>query len=132
MSDTGDPYYFEKQCRWTAATQMAIPVRKVPYVTQANQRRRRRFVLVPWEWKERLCKARYATTSDVALHVLHRNYETRGKPFTLANGVLGELGVSRNQKRRALVELEQLGLITVEWREKKSPVITVLLVPTNI
>lgn len=90
------------------------------------KRRREQFTMVPGIWKERLSKARYVATYRVALHILTRDWENDGKPFTLSNGALALEGVKRGTKWRALRELEQLGLIAIERRKRKSPQITVL------
>jgi DNA-binding PadR family transcriptional regulator len=37
---------------------------------------------------------------------------------------LAKLGVKRNAKVRALRRLEAAGLITVDWRDRKTPVAT--------
>jgi hypothetical protein len=55
-----------------------------------------------------------------------RDFETRGKPFTLSNGALALENVSRWEKPRALSELEEAGLIVIERRKRKTPRITVL------
>jgi hypothetical protein len=57
------------------------------------------------------------------LHYLH--WKGKGEPIKLANGMLEEFGVSRYAKRRALIDLECRGAISVEWRPKKSPIVTV-------
>jgi hypothetical protein len=126
VTDTGDPYYDVKQHQAWPPSAPAIVIRKVPFETRANQRRNKHFVKVPWVWVKQLAKARWAATTTVARFILHKNFETHGKPFILANGVLEqEMGVSRGQKWRALAELEQFGLIAIERRRRKSPVITV-------
>jgi hypothetical protein len=48
-------------------------------------------------------------------------------PIKLPSGMLEMDGVSRTSKRRALRSLENLGLILVEWRLKKSPIVTLHL-----
>jgi hypothetical protein len=88
------------------------------------QKRRKHFIKVPWTWHERLAKARHAATHKVALQILYQHWKNGGKPFTLANNALN--GVSRWQKSRALAELEAFGLITVQRRKRKSPLVTVV------
>jgi hypothetical protein len=90
-------------------------------VLQKTQKRQQQFVKVPCVWMERLEGARYVATYRVAWHVLFRNWQSNGKPFTLSNGAVK--GVSRWQKWRALQELERLGLVTVERRKRKTPLI---------
>jgi hypothetical protein len=90
------------------------------------RQRRKHFIQVPGIWKERLTKVKYTATYRVALHILMRDFETRGKPFTLSNGALALENVTRLQKWRALSELEAAELIRIERRERKTPQITVL------
>jgi hypothetical protein len=100
---------------------------EVPATTPKKiKRRREHFTKVPGIWKERLTKVRYIATYRVALHILMRDFETRGESFTLSNGALMVEGVASGTKWRALRELEQAGLITIERRARKSPRITAL------
>jgi hypothetical protein len=96
------------------------------FVPRKTRRRREHFTQVPGIWKERLTQVKYISTYRVALHILMRDFETRGKPFTLSNGALALENVSRWEKPRALAELEDAGLIVVERRRRKTPQITAL------
>ena len=119
---TDDPYADLKQHRLTpeTLTKLAVVPRKI-------QKRRKQFVMVPWGWMERLATVRYVATYRVALHVLYRHWKGSGEPFSLSNGMVAMEGVGRRAKWRALRELEQLRLITIERRKRKSPRITVHL-----
>jgi hypothetical protein len=119
-----DDYADLKQHALTAETAAIIGHRVTPRVIQ---KRREHFVQMPWTWVERLAKARYIATYRLALHVLYRHWKGDGQPFTLSNGMVAMEGISRGQKGRALDELEQLGLLTVERRPLRSPRITVLV-----
>lgn len=116
-----DPHADLKQHRLTPEklAQLAVVPRQI-------KRRRQQFVMVPWVWAEKLATVRYIATYRVALHILYRHWRGRGEPFTLSNGAMLMEGVSRWQKWRALGELEKLGLITIERRQRKTPRITVL------
>ena len=81
--------------------------------------------MVPWSWVERLAKARFTATYRVALHILYRHWKGGGESFTLSNGAVAMEGVGRRAKWRALGELERLGLITVERRPRRTPLIAV-------
>jgi hypothetical protein len=95
-------------------------------ITVPRKIRHGHFVRVPCWWIERLAKStRYRVTFLVALHLLYQHWKLRGQPIKLANGVLKMEGVSRGTKWRALRELEQAGLISIERRLRKSPVVTV-------
>jgi hypothetical protein len=97
-----------------------------PGVRAKQHRWRENFIIVPGLWKERLTKVQHIATYRVALHILMRNFETHGEPFTLSNGALTLENVGRGTKWRALKELEQFDLITVQRRTRKSPQITAL------
>jgi hypothetical protein len=116
--DTKSPFHLDNLRIDTGET-WAVTPKKI-------RKRREHFIQVPGIWKERLTKVRYISTYRVALHVLMRDFETRGKPFTLSNGALALENVSRLQKWRALSELEAAGLIRIERRERKTPQVTVL------
>jgi hypothetical protein len=80
-------------------------------------------------WYEKLANPMPAgrCTCLVAWYVLHLHWKNQGTPFKLANSMLKYDGVGRHSKQRALNELEQRGLITLERRPRKSPIIHVHL-----
>ena len=83
--------------------------------------------MVPWLWIQKLRrKPWYVYHVAFFLLYLHWQRGDRG-PIKLASGLLVMDGVSRTSKRRALKELENLGLITVERRSRKSPIVTIAL-----
>jgi hypothetical protein len=93
----------------------------------ARQRRRsREFVMMSREQSDRLDKAVNSGTERVFRHLLFLTWRSPDKPVVLANAELARKGIDRQTKRRTLLELEVLGLIRVEWRYKKSPIVTVL------
>jgi hypothetical protein len=95
------------------------------------RKRREQFIMLPMSWYEKLGKAPRVTgtTCLVALHLHHLHWKNRGKPFKLPNGTLRYDGVGRNAKWRALRELESRGLITIESRQRKSPIIRIQIDP---
>ena len=86
----------------------------------------RHFVKVPVLWVERLAGARRITTYRVALHLLYRSWKTGSRTVGLSNAPLAAEGISRRAKWRALWELERLGLVLVERRQRRVPRVTVL------
>jgi hypothetical protein len=86
------------------------------------------FVRVPWAWVDRLKDARHISTYRVALHVLYEFWRNGGRAILLSNAALNEANVPRWAKWDALRELEGLGLVAVERRPRKSPVVRLLLV----
>jgi hypothetical protein len=87
----------------------------------------RRFVKFPRMWQVRLSEIRAdGCAYRVALHLLDK--ASWGKQVALGNGVMKKLGVSRNGKRSALQQLRGAGLIAIEERPRKSPIVTVRFV----
>jgi hypothetical protein len=80
------------------------------------------FVKLPMTWVRQL-KGASGQTWMVAVHVLYLDFKEKGKPIKLANGMLKIDGVSPQSKTRALRDLERRGLIAVEYRPRKSPIV---------
>ena len=83
------------------------------------------FVKVPIIWLQKL-DAAPGQTCRLALHLLFLHFQSRGSPITLANRTLEDRGIPGQSKRRALRDLERRGLVSVEWRMKRSPIVRVL------
>jgi hypothetical protein len=127
MTEAHDPFDPEN-LRLTS-----IPV--VPATVPTKIRKRHKcFIKTPMLWVEKLGEAPLATgaTHHLALHLLHLHWKNRYKPFKLPNGMLRYDGLSRQSKWRALNDLERRGLISVERRPSKSPVIHVLLADQSV
>ena len=85
-----------------------------------------RFIRIPALWREKLASDSHASTLKLALHLLVRDWENHDAPIRLSNGRLAKAGVSHDQKWRALAELESLGLVFVERRARKSPIVALV------
>jgi hypothetical protein len=85
------------------------------------------FVKVPLWWIERATKATNNLKALVAVELLHAAWKAKGPTVPLPNGRLEKLGLSREIKRRTLRDLERAGLITVDRRHGKTPIVTFLL-----
>jgi hypothetical protein len=67
---------------------------------------------------------RHVATWKLAACVLFLDWKGGGEPVTLSNVVLNEWGLPQGRtKRKALAELEALGLVSVERRAKRSPLL---------
>jgi hypothetical protein len=95
-------------------------------VPRKIQKRRQHFIALPWMWFERL-KGAHGQTYRVALYLLYLHWKGGGTPIKLTNGMLRIDGVSRYSKWRAVNSLERLGLVEVERRPRRSPLIRLLL-----
>jgi hypothetical protein len=84
------------------------------------------FVMVPGWWVGRLKTPRNLATYPLALQLLHLAWKSGSPSIDLSNERLVGSAVSRWAKWRALAELEELGLVTVERRRRKSPRVGVI------
>ena len=87
------------------------------------EKRRKHFVQLPWTWVEALSGAS-GQTWQLAAHLLYLNWKGKGAQIKLANGMLEIDGINRQAKWRALSGLERRGLVTVERRPARSPLVT--------
>jgi hypothetical protein len=89
----------------------------------------RKFVHFPWAWLDRLKATGRGATYRVALLLLYEYWRTGGRAIKLTNIAAAEVGVLPDAKGRALDDLERAGLIKVNRRPKRSPLVTVLINP---
>ena len=98
---------------------------KLAKVPAKVEKRRRGFIMLPWHWFEKLVDET-GQTYRVALYLLYVGWKNDGEPIKLTNVALKDVGVSRQSKWRALARLEALGLIRVECRPDRSPIVHLL------
>jgi hypothetical protein len=106
---------YERQLTWDRETGKHVPVEPVQRVRTSKA-----------NWWD---KAYYGPSLEIASHARNallaviaiiRN-RNKGQPFVFGNVTMKELGFRREDKIRALKELEAAGFIKVEWRNRKSP-----------
>jgi hypothetical protein len=85
------------------------------------------FVKVPLWWIEQATRATRSPQAFVCVWLLHLSWRARSMTFPLPNGRLGKRGSDRRAKARALAALEAAGLITVDRRHGKTPVVTLVV-----
>jgi hypothetical protein len=116
---------------WSHVPDSQIPTRKVE-LPSARRRKGGRFIPpIPLGWFQRACQLHgKAPVLACVLWYLYRL--KKSKTFGLAQARLNGFGISRHSKYRALEALETAGLISVERRPKKSPVVTILDQPNDL
>ena len=62
----------------------------------------------------------------VWLYIHHRVWADKNDTVTVANLTLKSWGVGKREKRKALKLLEEAGLVSIEWRARRSPLVTLL------
>jgi hypothetical protein len=86
------------------------------------------FVKVPLWWIAEAMRLTRTPAALVCIHLLYASWKARSLTFPFPNGRLKKVGVSREIKRRVLHDLEAGGLIKVERRSRKTPIVTLVLV----
>jgi hypothetical protein len=95
--------------------------------TVSGSKRTEPFAMVPRWWAARACSGGgYGPNLLVCWELIHRSWKAGGEPFKMPN----VKGVSPQTKIRMLHLLEEAGLITVKWRNRKSPVVA-MTIPTR-
>jgi hypothetical protein len=84
------------------------------------------FARIPLAWAALAAGATNSEGALVWIWLLHQVWYQKTGAITMPNGALAKLGVSRKVKNRVLLQLEKAGLVAVEWRCKKSPIVTLL------
>jgi hypothetical protein len=88
---------------------------------------RSEFVMLPVAWMRRLRDAQFPATWPIAVHILFEHWKLSGRRHVrVSNALASAAGVAPRTKRRAVRELERLGLIRVERAPKKSPLVVEL------
>jgi hypothetical protein len=96
------------------------------YQAKRKKKKEELFVQVPMWWAVEAAKATGLLKMLVLLELVHRSWKARSLTFPFPNGSLREIGVGREAKRRMLRDLEVAGLITVERRHGKTPMVTLV------
>jgi hypothetical protein len=95
-------------------------------ILSGKRKRRPPFVMVPLAWIERLRMPKCRASWPIALELLRRDLKHRGQAIPLPNGQLeAKFNITRQRKWDALRELERLGLVRIECRPRKSPLVTI-------
>lgn len=94
---------------------------------ERSQKSRETYTVVPDEFLQQVAtRTKLRASLLVALHMLKLDWKNKGEAFQLTNIGLEKLGISRQEKWKALGELEAQNLIRVEHICRKSPRVTLL------
>jgi hypothetical protein len=87
------------------------------------------YVKVPVWWIRAATEATHTKKALVAIELLRASSFAPGTAFALPSGRLKRFGVSRPTWWRALQDLQRAGLITIELRGRKAPLISFPVAP---
>jgi hypothetical protein len=103
-----------------------IAVETLKSDTHPKRNRTNSFAKLPLGWAAAAAKATKTPRAMVWVLLQHVAWQTNSATFPLSNSVLAKYGVTREVKRRALAALESSGLILVERRHGRAPVVTLI------
>jgi hypothetical protein len=88
----------------------------------------RDWVQYHYEEQLELAKSSRNVLLAVQAELFHLHFKSWDKttPITLGNSVVQSLGFHPTGKIRALKDLEKAGWITVQWRKRQSPLVTIV------
>jgi hypothetical protein len=84
------------------------------------------FVRLSLSWAAGAAAATNCPKAMVWVWLVYRVWQAKSSTVAVPNAALAKLGVPRETKRRALKELEAGGLIAIEQRSRKTPLVTLL------
>jgi hypothetical protein len=84
------------------------------------------FVKVPLWWMKEATAATRTPKALICIELLYISWKNRSASVPMSNGRLAKLGISRETKRRALLQLEAAGLVTVDRHRGRAPVVTLV------
>jgi hypothetical protein len=111
---------YEKQLTWDREGRKFVPAESGQLIRAAKG-----------NWWD---KAYYGPSLEIASHARNAllavvaiiRSRNKGEPFAFGNVTMKELGFRREEKIKALKQLEATGYVKVEWRNRRSPLVTVL------
>ena len=101
--------------------------REIEAATPIKRKKVEPFVKVPLWWIAAAARHTRSPATLIMVELLRTSWKAKNLTFPLPNGRLEKLGVSREIKRRVLRDLERGGLIKVERRSRKTPIVTLVL-----
>jgi hypothetical protein len=84
---------------------------------------------IPLNWLTAAAKLRGKAPLTVALAIWFEAGRKRSKEIRLTAAILRRFGVNRKAKYTALASLENAGLVRIQRRPRKNPIVTVLDLP---
>jgi hypothetical protein len=122
---TTDPARLPKLAGLTAEQIAELtPLQKSPQLKEPR-RSRTKFVILPYEQTLQAAGQLQNAQLAVLVEIAHQVFKTHQNPAPLPNMALRAAGLSRKTKLRVLRQFEEAGLVTVTWRGRKCPLVSI-------
>lgn len=89
-----------------------------------SKRRKDPFARVPLWWAQAATKATRTPKALVCIHLIYAQWKAKRATFPLPSVAMKRAGVHPQTRRRTLRQLEAAGLITLEQRRGRPPLVT--------
>jgi hypothetical protein len=106
-----------------------VLVETLDYKPSAKKRKAKReeaFALVPLARAAEITKCMRAKGTMVWIVLVYLAWKNKSPTVQLSNEAVRRYGVSRHAKYRALITLEAAGIVSVKWRHKQAPMVTLI------
>jgi hypothetical protein len=84
------------------------------------------FLVIPYEWLDLLDAIPGRHAFRLMLRLMRISWQLKSATLKVTNRTLLDCKMDRHTKSKTLRRLEQARLISVEWRPRKSPLVTIL------
>jgi hypothetical protein len=118
--------------RWVTDTRARggrVLVKTLEYKPSAKKQKAKQekaFALVSLARAAEVTKCTKTQGAMVWIVLVYLAWKNKSPIVSLSNKTMRRYGVNRHVKYRALATLEAAGIITVEWRNKQSPIVTLI------
>jgi hypothetical protein len=84
------------------------------------------FLMIPYDWIDLLDAIPTRHAHRLMLRLMRISWRLKSATIKVTNRMFLDWKMDRHTKSETLRRLEQAGLISVEWRPRKSPLVTIL------
>ena len=97
-----------------------------PSAKKQKAKQEEAFALVPLARAAEVTKCTKTQGAMVWIVLIYLAWKNKNPTVSLSNETMRQYGVNRHVKYRALARLEAAGIITIKWRNKQSPIVTLI------
>jgi hypothetical protein len=97
-----------------------------PSAKKQKAKQEEAFALVPLARAAEVTKCTKTQGAMVWIVLAYLAWKNKSPTVTLSNETMRQYGVNRHVKYRALATLEAAGIVTIKWRNKQSPIVTLI------
>src|SRR5947207_2119070 len=126
-TNNGDPFDLSKMVPDAEMIAELAPFQKTSAAKPKQRSRvKARFAMLPYDQTMAAAGMMKSAALAVMVELAYQVFKTNKTEVVLSNSALRSVGISYWAKSRALHQLEAAGMVAVDWKARKSPLVTVL------